>query len=327
LRSAETQIRLLFENSPISIALSTYRGEILTFNKALLDMLRISEEELLREGAANFYANSSDRAKLLAAVQESGSVQEFGLPLVRRDGDLFFGSFNMSRLILEGNEVLLTMVEDVTDEITAEQQTAAIEERERLARELHDAVSQTLFSAGMIADATPTLWEKDPATGRQNLEMLSTMIRGASAEMRSLLLELRPDTLRDQTLGRLLETLAVAARARSQAEVTLTVEGDCQIPDDVTLALHRIAQESLNNVAKHAQAGEIRIGLHCSSQSVELRIKDDGRGFDPQAILAGHLGVGIMRERADKIGASLQINSKLGDGTSVDVSWSEDGSI
>ena len=98
LRSAELQIRSLFENSPVGIALSTYGGEILTFNKALLDMLRISEEELLQEGAADFYVSSADRAKLMAAVKESGSVQEFGIPLVRKDGDLFFGNTILSNI-------------------------------------------------------------------------------------------------------------------------------------------------------------------------------------------------------------------------------------
>jgi signal transduction histidine kinase len=176
----------------------------------------------------------------------------------------------------------------------------------------------------MIADATPTLWEKDPATGRQNMEMLSTMIRGASAEMRSLLLELRPDTLRGQSLGSLLKTLALTVRARSQAEVSLNVEGDCQLADEVTLTLHRIAQESLNNVAKHAEAGAIQIDLRCIPKGVRLRIEDDGRGFDPQAIPAGHLGISIMRERAQKIGATLEIDSKPGAGTSVMVSWVEE---
>jgi signal transduction histidine kinase len=175
----------------------------------------------------------------------------------------------------------------------------------------------------MVADATPSLWEKDPATGRQNMEMLSTMIRGASAEMRSLLLELRPDTLRDQTLGSLLNTLAVAARARSQAEVSLNVEGDCQLADEVTLTLHRIAQESLNNVAKHAQASEVFVDLNCTPACVTLCIRDDGRGFDPRNIPAGHLGIGIMRERAQKIGATLTIDSTPGGGTIVSVTWSE----
>ncbi|MBE9475484.1 MAG: AAA family ATPase [Chloroflexi bacterium] len=323
LRSAEEQIRAIFENSPLGIALSSYAGKFLTVNQALLDMLRISEEEALQRNVSDFYADPGDPAALLAEVKESGTVQDFGVHLIRNDGSSFFASLNINQLVLEGNEVLLALVEDVTDELAAEQETAALTEREHLARELHDAVSQTLFTAGMIAEATPRLWDKDPTTGQQNLEMLSVMIRGASAEMRSLLLELRPDTLKDQTLGNLLETLVAATRARTRAAVSLKVESDCLLPDDVTLTLHRIAQESLNNIAKHAEASEVVIDLSCSPESAKLSIEDDGRGFDPQAIPAGHLGIGIMRERAQKIGATLQINSKPGDGTSVLVTWSE----
>ena len=323
LSSAEAQIRLIFENSPLGISLSSFDGKFLTVNKALLDMLRISEEDALQRNVADFYANPGDRAALLAEVQESGSVQDFGVQLIRNDGSSFFASFNMSQLVLAGNEVLLTLVEDVTDVLTAEQEIAALDERERLARELHDAVSQSLFTAGMIADATPRLWDKDPASGQQNLELLSTMIRGASAEMRSLLLELRPDTLKDQTLGKLLETLAVAARAQTRAAVSLKVEGDRLLPEDVTIALHRIAQETLYNIGKHAEASMVVIDLNYGPESAKLCIEDDGRGFDPLAIPAGHLGIGIMRERAQKIGATFQINSKPGDGTLVVVTWSE----
>jgi PAS domain S-box-containing protein len=326
LSSAETQMHLIFENSPLGITLSSFAGLFLTVNQAFLDMLRISEEELLHRNVTDFYADPGSRTALLAEVKESGSLQDFGVQLIRNDGSSFFASLNMSRLLLEGNEVLLTVVEDVTDKLTSEQESGALAEREHLARELHDSVSQTLFSAGMIADAMPILWDKDRGMGQQNLELISLLIRGASAEMRSLLLELRPDTLRDQTLGNLLETLAIAARARTQAVVSLKVEGECQPQEDVIMAFHRIAQETLNNIAKHAEASEVLIDLSCDPESTKLCklcIQDDGRGFDPQAIPAGHLGIGIMRERAQKIGATLQIESEPGDGTLVVVTWSE----
>jgi signal transduction histidine kinase len=242
---------------------------------------------------------------------------------MRHDGSSFFGSINISKLVLEGNEVLLTMVEDVTKEITAEQETAVLEERERLARELHDAVTQTIFSATVIAEAAPSLWDKDPAIGRDYLAQLPKMLRGALAEMRTLLLELRPESLQELTLGQLLELLADAARAHSAAVVTLKVEGDCSLPGDVTLALHRVAQEALNNVAKHAEASELEIRIICNPDRVVLHIADDGRGFDPETIPPGHLGIGIMRDRAQEVGATFQIDSKPGAGTLVVASWSE----
>jgi two-component system nitrate/nitrite sensor histidine kinase NarX len=203
------------------------------------------------------------------------------------------------------------------------QQVAILEERDRLARELHDAVTQTLFSASVIAKAVPDIWEKDPAIGRTYLEQLPGLLQGALAEMRVLLLELRPSALQDQTMDQLLKMLVEAARTRSGAIVTLKVEGDHPLPEDVTMALHRIAQESLNNVAKHAEASEINVRLICDPEEVVLHIADDGCGFDPETIPSGHLGVGIMRERAQKIGATFQVDSKPGDGTIVIVTWSD----
>jgi PAS domain S-box-containing protein len=297
-------------------------GRFLAVNDATLQMLRISEEEVLQQNVSDFYADPGDRLALLAEVRQSGSAQNFGVQILRNDGSSFFASLNVSRLAVEGDDILLAMVEDVTDELTAEQEAGALAERERLARELHDSVSQTLFTAGMIAEAMPRMLEKNYARGRQDLKILSVLIRGASAEMRSLLLELRPDTLKDQTLGQLLETLVIAARARTQAAVSLKVKGDCLLPEDVILAFHRIAQESLNNIAKHAEASEVIIECSCDAKSTKLRIEDDGRGFNPQAIPAGHLGIGIMRERAANIGADFRIESEIGRGTQVSVSWS-----
>jgi PAS domain S-box-containing protein len=325
LDSAEAQIRTIFDNSPVGISLSSLEGRFLAVNNAVLHMLRISEEEALQRNVTDFYADPGDRSALLAKVQQSGSAQDFGMQILRSDGSSFFASLNVSRLALAGDDVLLAMVEDVTDELTAEQEAGALAERERLARELHDSVSQTLFSAGMIADAMPRLWDKDRAMDQQNLEMLSVLIRGASAEMRSLLLELRPDTLKDQTLGNLLETLVIATRARTQAAVSLKVMGDCQRQEDVIMAFHRIAQETLNNIAKHAEASQVVIDLSCDHESTKLCIQDDGRGFDPQSIPAGHLGIGIMRERAHNIGADIEIDSQIGRGTKVSVSWSAAG--
>jgi PAS domain S-box-containing protein len=325
LDSAEAQIRTIFDSSPVGISLTNLEGRLLAVNDAILQMLRISEEEALQRNVTDFYADPGDRPALLTEVQQKGSAQAFGVRLLRIDGSSFFASLNVSQLVLEGNDVLLAMVEDVTDELTAEQEAGAVEERERLARELHDSVSQTLFTAGMIAEAMPRMLEKDQARGRQDLEILSVLIRGASAEMRGLLLELRPDTLKDQTLGQLLETLVIAARARTQATVSLNVVGDCQPPENVVMAFHRIAQESLNNIAKHAEASQVVIDLGCDPESTKLRIQDDGRGFDPQAIPAGHLGIGIMRERAYNIGADIEIDSQIGRGTQVSVSWSAAG--
>jgi signal transduction histidine kinase len=205
------------------------------------------------------------------------------------------------------------------------QQTAVLEERARLAGELHDSVTQTLFTSSLLAEAMPRIWDKDQTTARQNLDQLTRLLRGALADMRTLLHELRPAAVQDQTMGPLLEPLAESARARTYAEINLQIEGDRPLPGNVTTALHRIAQECLNNVAKHAEATHVYVELVCGPEEVVLRITDDGRGFDPAHISPGHYGIGIMRDRAQQIGAIFEIESHRGDGTQVVVTWSDQG--
>ena len=210
----------------------------------------------------------------------------------------------------------------------SEMEKAVAAERSRLARELHDAVTQTLFSASLIAEVLPAQWESDPEEALQLLKELRQLSRGALAEMRTLLLELRPAVLVEANLGDLLRQLGEAITGRKGVPVTVTVEG-CRdlinrvsLPDEVHVTLYRIAQEALNNVSKHAQADRVAVSLQCQPEAgVELCIRDDGRGFDPDHVPPDSLGLGIMRERAEAIAARLEIESQPGHGTQVKVRW------
>jgi len=201
---------------------------------------------------------------------------------------------------------------------------ATVRERQRLARELHDAVTQTLFSASLIAEVLPRLWERDPEEARRRLEELRQLTRGALAEMRTLLLELRPATLTEIPLGDLLRQLAEAITGRARVPVAVEVEGECLLRPDVQVALYRIAQEALNNVAKHAGASQATVSLRCLPDRVILRIADNGCGFDPEIVSPEHLGLSIMRERAEATGAVLTMRSEIGQGTEVVVEWTVD---
>jgi len=205
---------------------------------------------------------------------------------------------------------------------------AAAAERSRLARELHDAVTQMLFSASLIAEVLPDLWESDADEGRQLLQELRQLNRGALAEMRGLLLELRPSALVEAELGGLLQQLAETVTGRAGVPVRVVVEGQRQLPAEVHVGLYRIAQEALNNVAKHARATQATVRLRCCPGDggegrgrVELCISDDGVGFDPDSVSSDRLGLGSMRERAQLLGANLRIESKPGYGTRVTVAW------
>jgi len=201
------------------------------------------------------------------------------------------------------------------------QQAATLEERQRLARELHDAVTQTLFSASLIAEVAPRLWQRDPDEASRRLEELRVLTRGALAEMRALLLELRPGALVETPIGLLVRQLSDAMTGRARLVADVRVTGERRLPAEVQVGLYRIAQEALNNVVKHAQATRVEVELTGSSVGIELAVLDDGCGFDPSSVPPGHLGVGIMRERAEAIGAQLSIGPREHGGTRVELRW------
>ncbi|KAF0107981.1 MAG: Uncharacterized protein FD146_1279 [Anaerolineaceae bacterium] len=203
------------------------------------------------------------------------------------------------------------------------QALAVLEERQRLARNLHDAVNQALFSAGLIAEVLPRLWERDQEDARRSLEDLRRLMRGAQAEMRVLLAELRPSTLTDSDLGDLLRLLGNALSGRTNLPVTVTVTEEFILPAEVQVAYYRVCQEALYNIAKHAKASQVEIDLKQEGSVIELRIRDDGQGFDPKQTFSGHYGLGMMREHAEAAGALLTVTSQPGHGTELTIRWAK----
>jgi signal transduction histidine kinase len=199
---------------------------------------------------------------------------------------------------------------------------ATIDERNRLARELHDSVTQTLFTASVLAEATPRIMERDEGMGRQNLTKLSRLIRGALAEMRSMLIELRMGDIHRQTLEQLLTALVEGARARSQAAITLSFpEILSPLPEKVVLCFYRVAREAINNATVHSGGDKVHISFSEEQGKWTLCIQDNGCGFDPGQVAAGHLGLSIMEERAQEIGANMRIDTAPEKGTQVQIEW------
>jgi len=207
----------------------------------------------------------------------------------------------------------------------------AAEERNRLARDLHDSVTQVLFSASLVAEVLPQIWKRDPDKAMQSLEELRRLTRGALAEMRTMLLELRPAAVAKSQLAELLAQLTEASTSRVQLPFKLFIEKTPPLPEDVHAAIYRIAQEALNNVAKHARASKVTLSFRAMPLTpqqtagkmvgVRLVIEDNGVGFSPENAEVEHLGLGIMRERAEDIEADLDINSRIGQGTRVTLDW------
>ena len=217
------------------------------------------------------------------------------------------------------------------------EQTKALitaEERNRLARDLHDSVTQVLFSATLLAEVLPQIWRRDPEQGLQKLDKLRRLTRGALAEMRTMLLELRPSAVINTPLGDLLAQLTEAVTSRTGLPFQLFIEQIPSLPEDVQINFYRIAQEALNNVVKHAQAKHVTVSLSATPlppdsngvprHEVKLVIQDDGVGFSSGDMRSDHLGIGIMHERAAAIQANLSLESQPGYGTQVTLIWSDE---
>jgi PAS domain S-box-containing protein len=236
----------------------------------------------------------------------------------------YFTSHQADLALSVANQAAISMV---NAELNKQAQAfAVLEERQRLAHNLHDAINQSLFSVGLIAEVLPRLWERDQEEARRSLEDLRRLTRGAMAEMRALLAELRPSTLTDAELGDLLRLLGNSFTGRTNVPAKVTIVGQGVLPADVQVAIYRICQEALNNILKHARARTVEIFLKHGEGSIELRIRDDGQGFDLERTSSGHYGLSIMRERAEGVGAQLSMMSQPGRGTELIIHWAQTAS-
>jgi signal transduction histidine kinase len=201
------------------------------------------------------------------------------------------------------------------------QHLAAVEERQRIARDLHDAVSQTLWSASVLVDVLPDVVNTPGADWRNVTGQLHQLIQGAQSEMRTLLWELRPESIANVELRDLLSQLSTAVICRRNLKIALDIEGQGKLPDEVVYGVYRIVQEALANVVKHANAGAVAITLRYDSEALSLRIVDDGVGFDSTQGRSGGMGFNSMTERAHGIGGEITIQAQSGHGTHVMLNW------
>jgi two-component system nitrate/nitrite sensor histidine kinase NarX len=233
----------------------------------------------------------------------------------------YFTTYHASLVTTIANQAAVSMVN--ADLYERAQTLSVMQERQRLGQALHDVVNQSLFSANLIADILPRLWEKDPEEARNSLENLRRLTKSAMAEMRRMMTELRPSALSEVNISDLLNLLGDAFTGRTNVPVEIHVGEEFSLPLEVKVVFFRFCQEALNNIAKHARPSKVEILLLCHEGWVDLSVQDDGKGFDTQHLPAGHYGLSIMRERADMIGAILSVESEPGKGTKVELSWTE----
>jgi PAS domain S-box-containing protein len=361
LRESEERFRAVFDSASIGVTLMGVDRRIFSINDAAQKLVGYTADELRHMDArllsveADRAVGRESFEDLIAGQRNQYTMEK---RYRRKDGSVFWGRVNFSAVREATGDLLylVGMIEDITEskaaaERLAEQeaehrrlleqrvaerteelrqvnqllqvkaaQEAVASERSRLARDLHDAVTQTLFSATLIADVLPDIWEMNQAEGRRRLEELRQLTRGALAEMRTLLVELRPNALVEIPLGTLLRQLTEALIGRARLNVQLSAEGDGPLPPDVKIALYRIAQEALHNVVKHARAAQAIVTLRFGP-TVRLTIADNGYGFEPGSVTGDHLGLKIMRERAEAVGAHLSVYSEPSEGTQISVTW------
>ncbi|UCF27928.1 MAG: PAS domain S-box protein, partial [Chloroflexota bacterium] len=324
LRQSERRARALLNAPPDFALLADLDGTILEINKVAADRFGLEIEDAIGQNAFAFFdADLADRRRLkgdqLIETREqvvwederAGRSYENYLYPIMNDDD------QVSSIAIFARDV--TELRKVQEREKAD---AASEERTRLARDLHDAVTQTIYSAALIAEVLPTVWERNPDDGKRNLVKLRQLVRGALAEMRTLLFELRPASLEAAELSTLLRHLgdALTGRTRITVEFELSEEYPPQV--EIKITIYRIAQEAFNNIAKHSEATRVSVELNANDRNLALVISDNGHGFDQTKVAEDRLGIQIMSERAREIDAGIRIESSQGNGTRVSVNWS-----
>ena len=194
---------------------------------------------------------------------------------------------------------------------------AVLQERRRLARELHDSVSQALYGIALGAKTVKARWNSHPDKAQHSLDYVIDLAEGASKEMRALLYSLRPESLEEEGLLQALRRQSEALKARYGIEVDCRFEEEPGLDPAQRLALFRVASESLHNVVKHSGAARVDLSLVRQNGHWVLQVRDDGGGFDPSKGGPDHYGLSSMRERMEGVGGSWELKSTPGSGTSI----------
>lgn len=334
LRSSEARYRFLLERSPDLIWSTDSEGNITFMSDSLERMTGWRPDEV----AGQHYSllldpQSAEEASgsWVAAAQQPRREQRLRLHLVHRDGRRIPAEMHGVGKHVDGIFAgAHGSVRDMTDQDRLERdlrrqagELAASQERAHLARELHDSVTQALFSMTLTTRSVELLLERDTAAAAQKLTELRELERDALAEMRGLIFELRPGSLEQDGLVQALRTHAAAVQGRTGLSVLVEAEPIDRLPLEVEDALYRIAQEALHNVVKHASATSACIRLSAEDGSVRMTVDDDGSGFVEADVPRGHLGLAGMRSRAEQLGGRLLVSSRRGEGTVIEVCFSQ----
>jgi PAS domain S-box-containing protein len=331
LRESEERYRYLVASSPDLVWVTDENGTFTFISDAARTMLGREPAELIGRPYGKVFAPEAMRdagIRFRWVARHPTSVHRMRLPFRHADGHDVLVEISGTGMTDEAGRFIGAhgAARDVSERDRLERhlrrqagELASSEERAHLARELHDSVTQALFSMTLVTRSVELLLDRDSERARTQLGQLRDLQREALAEMRALIFELRPGNIEQDGLIRALRTHSSALQGRIGLPIVVETSIDGRLPLEVEEVLYRIAQEALHNVVKHAGAREVRLELDRVRDGVRLRIVDDGRGFDPDGVPDGHLGLAGMRARAGKIGAQFACLSVEGEGTTIEV--------
>jgi signal transduction histidine kinase len=291
------------------------------------EIVRTRRPLLIEDAQAGDHWATVLRADLAGVGAVPGPVRSYlAVPLLVRDraiGQLSLGKQEPCYFTDADVELVFAFASQVAVAIENAQlyeqsrQLAVVEERQRIARELHDSVSQALYGILLSASAVRNMLDTDPKEAIEPVDSVVSLASAGLAEMRALLFELRPESLETEGLVAAIEKRAIAVRARYGLAVHLSLCSEPNVPLRVKETFARVQQEAVHNVIKHAGARTVDVTLDFQDGALRLTVRDDGSGFDAEAGYPGHLGLASMRERLALLAGELRIESLLGVGTTV----------
>ena len=336
-RQSEEKFQKAFQSSPDGIIISRQAdGRIVDVNDAYTRMTGYAREELFSQTTIRLglWVNPTDRDELLEDLQREGRVRDKECLFRQKNGELFYALVSVEIINLENTDHLISTIRDITERKRGEAQLLAaqsqlheqqnklarIEERQRMGRTLHDSLSQSIHSLLLFTETLEVVIGKgNLERARQIAAQVEESARQAHKETRLMLFELQNSGSgrRIDLLHNLEERLEKVERhAGMYAELQSEGALDC-FPEDCQENLYWIAIEALNNAIKHSQARHVQVALHCSPERLELRVSDDGKGFDPARVHHGGMGLENMRARAAQLDGELEIMARPNGGTLV----------
>lgn len=327
LSKSEERFRLAIEAAPSSMVIANETGAIIMANRQTEVLFGYSPNELIGKPIEillpeRFHGLHARLRDVILHHPESLSAEDLrSMRCRRKDGSEFPAEVSYNLIETDEGMLILGSIMDISErqQLAEARALAALEERQRLARDLHDSVTQTLYSLTLLAEASRrTAQRGDAGKVVENLARLGETAQQALKEMRLLVYELRPLALEQAGLADALRNRLEAVEKRAGVDAQLKVSLEADLHPTMENGLYRIAQEALNNALKHAGATVVSISLRSHGQTVEMEIADNGRGFQVEDVDGqGGMGLVSIRERVEEMGGACSITSAGGEGTRI----------